>query len=309
MVDYKVSKGLLAIGFIIAALTGLLFFSETRSAMNSNSWSVKDDGFLEYSVCIPKYNISPSEMDNKSTLFEVTFISRNAQIAGLLRIPKPKEGEDIQRKRIPGIVLLPGATVTKEREQMLAKYLCSLGFATMTFDQRNLGVIDAKGDLQLFLHGLEPIEHKMVYDALAAAEIMRDQPKIDPARIIYVGESNGGRFAIIACALDARARGVLVISTCGYGTDAAVTKGILKDPELIRFYRSIDPETYLDKLPPRPFVMIHSLNDTIIPHEYAEETYTKGFQPKVFHIVSCRTHGYCTEMNSGLEKELKIIAS
>lgn len=305
----KVSKGLLALGFIIAALAGMLFFLETRSTIDSNSWSVNDDGFLGYSVFMPKYNMSSSETDDKSTLFEVTFISRNAQIAGLLRIPMSKKGEDIQRKSIPGIILLPGATVTKEKEQVLAKYLCGLGYAIMTFDQRNLGAVDVKGDLQLFLHGLEPAEHKMVYDALAAAEIVRDQPGIDPSRIIYVGESNGGRFAIIACALDDRARGVLAISTCGYGTEAAVTQGLLKETELMKFYRSIDPETYLCKLPPRSFIMIHSLNDTIIPYEYAERTYAKGFQPKVFHVVSCNTHGYCLEMNSYLKKELKIIAS
>jgi dienelactone hydrolase len=214
-----------------------------------------------------------------------------------------------QNKKIPGIVLLPGASVNKEREQGFAKYLASIGFATITLDQRNLGAIDAKEDLELFLNGLEPTEHKMVYDALAAAEILRSQPGIDPERTIYAGESNGGRIAIIACALDEKSRGVLAISTCGYGTDDAISIGRLKDKDAIRFYRSVDPETYFGKITPRKLAMIHSENDTVIPYHYAQQTYAKGQQPKAFHTVGCKTHGYCPEMNQFLKKELESLAS
>ncbi len=161
----------------------------------------------------------------------------------------------------------------------------------------------------MFLRGDEPTEHKMVYDALAAAEVLRSQPEVDPNRIIYAGESNGGRFAIIACALDARAKGVMAISTSGYGTDEAAMSGRLTDPEMIKFLRSIDPETYLGKIAPRPFVMIHSRNDTVIAIEYAENTYAKALMPKSFHAVGCAKHGYCTEMNAYLEEELKKMAS
>jgi dienelactone hydrolase len=201
-------------------------------------------------------------------------------------------------------VLLPGATVTKEREQGVAKYLCGLGFAIITLDQRNLGATDMQGDLQMFLNGIEPTEHKMVHDALAAAEVLRSQTEIDPNRILYVGESNGGRFAIIACALDPKARGVIAISTSGYGIDAAIASGMLKDPNTIRFYKSIDPETYLSKIPPRKLVMFHSINDPVIPYEYANSTYEKALQPKSFYTVKCHMHGLCTDMDASLEKEL-----
>ena len=137
----------------------------------------------------------------------------------------------------------------------------------------------------------------MVYDALAAGEILRSRPEIDPERIIYAGESNGGRFAVMACALDPATKGVLAISTCGYGTDAAIASAGLVDKDLIRFYRSIDPETYLGKITPRPLVMIHSRNDTVIPYHLAEQTYARGMQPKRLHTVWCSVHGYCAEMN------------
>ena len=149
----------------------------------------------------------------------------------------------------------------------------------------------------------------MVHDALVAAEILRRRPEIDPERIVYAGESNGGRFAIIACALDPATKGIMAISTCGYGTDAAIASAGLIDKDVIRFYRSIDPDTYLGRITPRPLVMIHSRNDTIIPYQLAEQTFARGMQPKALHAVSCSVHGYCAEMNEAIEEELKSMAS
>ena len=287
---------------------GMAIFSDSGSSVSGSDWDVSDQGILEYKVSIAPYNLSRSEDDGNSTLSEVRFVSRDAQMAALLRIP-PRRAADAKESGIPGIVLLPGATVTKEREQGLARHLADLGYATITLDQRNLGGIDAQGDLQMFLKGEEPTEHKMVYDALAAAEILRSRPEIDPQRIIYAGESNGGRFAIIACALDPAARGVLAISTCGYDTDAAIASAGAVDKDLARFYRSIDPETYLDKITPRPLIMIHSRNDTVIPHRLAERTYARGSQPKRLHTVSCAGHGYCSEMDEAVKEELKSLAA
>jgi dienelactone hydrolase len=290
---------------VIALLAGWHFLSSSSSAWQ---WTVSDEGVLGYVVAMPQYNLSPPEDDGNSTLSSVQFQSRDANMAALLRIPRCGMSGDEMNGSIPGIVLLPGATVTKENEQKLARYLADLGFGSITLDQRNLGGIDPKADLQMFLKGEEPTEHKMVYDALAAGEILRSRPEIDPMRIIYAGESNGGRFAIIACALDRSARGILAISTCGYGTDAAIGSAGAVDKDLVRFYRSIDPETYLGKITPRPLAMIHSRNDTIIPYKLAEQTFARAVQPKKLHTVGCNVHGYCAQMNDAIEEELNGMA-
>ncbi len=120
----------------------------------------------------------------------------------------------------------------------------------------------------------------MAYDALEAAEILRRRPEIGPENIIYAEESNGGRFAIMAGSLDPSAKDVLAISTCGYGTDAAIASVKIVDKDLVRFYRSIDSETYRNKIAPRPLAMNHSRNDTIVPYQLAEQTHARGMQPK-----------------------------
>lgn len=289
-----------------ALLIGWHFLSTGALTSLSKDYSVSDAGLLEYRIALPSYNITPGNLEENSSFSEVSFESRGAEIAAILRMPGPEIKKKINNQSISGIVLLPGATVTKEAEQGLARRLADLGYASITLDQRNLGGIDPQGDLQHFLQGQEPEEHKMVYDALAAAMILRDRPEIDRDRIIYAGESNGGRFAIIACALDKKARGVLAISTCGYGTAAAIASATgAIDYDSARFYLSIDPESYLGEVSPRPLVMIHSLNDTIIPYSLAEQTYALGREPKSLHTVGCATHGYCREMDIALKEELE----
>lgn len=299
MTDYRSAIRLLAI--VITAIVAVILLS---GCFTRPDWRVTNEGMLEYPKCTPDYQLTPLETTDNYTLYEVRFTSRDMQIAGLIRMPKNQHEIDV-----PGIVLLPGATVTKEGEQGLATYLCSLGYASIALDQRNLGVVDMRGDLQMFMNGEEPTEHKMVHDALAAAEVLRNQPGIDPDRIVFAGESNGARFAIIACALDPKTRGVIAISTCGYGVDAAIASRKLVDSEAIRFYKSIDPETYLGEIPPKKFVMIHSMNDTIIPYEDAEQTYAKAVEPKELHTVECATHGYCKEMGAVIKTELEAMVS
>jgi dienelactone hydrolase len=294
MIDSRMAIRLVAIGCFIGALTGV-----TLLLCNAPEWQVTEDGLVEYPPVKLDYSARIVEAADNYTLSEVSFMSRDAQIAGLLRMPTDAEG------RVPGVVVLPGATVSKEGEQGLAKYLCSLGYASIALDQRNLGIIDIQSDLAKFVNDEEPTEHKMVHDALVAAAVLRDQPEIDPDRIVYAGESNGARFAIIACALDPEARGVIAISTCGYDIDAAIASGRLAEPELIRFYKSIDPETYLGKLSPRKFVMLHSVNDTIIDYASAEQTYAKAHEPNALYTVTCATHGYCSEMANALKTELE----
>lgn len=298
----RIIAALLIAGVIIAGIIGVLSLSDS-----SQGWHVSSDGLLEYPLSTPEYQLTPLPSGNNDTLYSVQFTSRDTQISGLLRLPG--KANDSALGSIPGIVLLPGATVTKEREQGLAKYLSSLGYASIALDQRNLGGIDMDGDLQMFLKGQEPTENKMVYDALAAAEILRSRQQIDPNRIIYAGESNGARFAIIACALDTRARGVIAISTSGFGVNEAIASGMLRDLEAIRFYRSIDPETYLDRIPPRKLVMMHSQKDPIIPYEQGQEMFSKALPPKAFYAVNCTVHGHCAEMDPFIKEELKNITA
>jgi fermentation-respiration switch protein FrsA (DUF1100 family) len=317
---YRASSGtgiskpaVLILGFllILVGIFGVLY-NPSNSTQKTDHWEVSGSGILSFPQRgEPEFTAQKIEStkientyapENSDTLKLLSFDSNGEQIQALLRIPKNSNTSS----GLPGIVLLPGAGVSKEDEQGLAAELSKMGYATLTPDQRNLGGINQEKDLELFKAGLEPVEYSMVYDALKASDVLAAQPEIDPERLAILGESNGGRFAIIACALNPSFKGVIGISTSGYGFEE-VDPANVADSETYRFSRSIDPDIYLSTLPPAKFVLIHSFNDTLISHDMALRTFALAREPKAMYNVTEETHGYTASMRPYLEKELALL--
>jgi uncharacterized protein len=298
---------LLGLLLILVGVFGIRY-NPSSSTQAAASWDVSDSGVLSFShrekpVFTIQEIADQYAPENPDILRLLSFESNNEKVQALLRIPANSNSSS----HFPGIVLLPGATVGKEAEQRLAVELSKMGYATLTIDQRNLGGVNVDKDLELFRTGLEPIEYSMVYDALKATDVLAAQPEIDPKRLAIVGESNGGRFAIITCALDPSLKGVVGISTSGYRTEEINSAEV--DSKSYRFYRSIDPDTYIPDLPPAKFVLIHSFNDTLISYDTALKTFALAKEPKAMYNVSEAAHGYTNSMRPYLEKELAAILS
>ncbi|HEY9206903.1 MAG TPA: alpha/beta hydrolase [Candidatus Methanoperedens sp.] len=299
----KSDKSQTAYSKVIFAVIGIilfLYFVYLLIPKESQQWSVSEDGILSYPENRGKVdvNVLKTESGDNYTLETISFQSKDYNVEGLLRIPT-------SNRKVPAVVILPGATVPKEGTQGLAEIFSNLGYASLGIEQRNRGGVDFRYDYELFRAGNEPIEHKMVFDALRSIDVLKHDPRIDAKRIALLGESNGGRFAIIAAALDRDVVGVIGISTSGYDTESEIAN--IKDETLIRFYRSIDPETYLGSIPPRRFVMLHSVNDSIINIGLAESTFKKAKEPKAFYKVGTGGHGFSEGMITPLETELKLM--
>jgi dienelactone hydrolase len=296
------AKILIALGsaIILIALLWTIF----GNTATLQEWDVGEDGIMSYPTDrgIPEYDSMIVE-DPIYFLDHINYSSRDAVISALLRIPNSSHP-------VPGILILPGAAVTKEGEQGLSAKLADMGYASMVIDQRNLGVVDFQLDGQLFKAGQEPTQHKMVFDALKAVDVMRQYPGIEPDNIAIIGISNGGRFAIIAAAIDPSVSGVVGISTSGYDAESIIADNSNQVTEnQTRFLRSVDPDTYLDRLPPRKLVMIHMTNDSIIPINLAQATYNKAHEPKVFYQIEGNGHGYNSAMEDLMEAELGLMFS
>jgi dienelactone hydrolase len=295
--DIQLRSIVVGIG-VVLILTGILGMLHNMSS--SEDWSVSNEGELSYNL--PEkadYSVTNSNTtENSNVLKLITFKSRDSIIQGLIRLPQSNE-------KIPGVVVLPGAGVTKEDQQGLASDLADMGYATITIDQRNYGSVNPEADLELFKEGKEPVEYSMVYDALMAAEVLRDQKEVYPDQTAMLGISNGGRFAIIATALDPKIKGVVGISTSGYQTDTIDQN--LVDENTYIFYRSIDPDTYIATMSPRKVVMFHATNDTIVPYSMAEHTLELASEPKAMYTVNGTTHGYSPSTKEELKKELALI--
>src|SRR3989344_1711086 len=309
----KIRKNHLYFGIIAAvALVAVFFYynspkesqtteKNTIKEEYENPWQVDTNGYLSYpldreNVMFNRQNYG--ETDNL-TISKIIYQSKNGNIYGLLVLPK--SASDL----MPGIVLLPGAGVSKESELKLAEKMAELGAAVITIDQRGVGETDGtlpkiEEDYLNFLKGQEPYQHLMVYDALRAYDLLHSAPFINPDKIIIVGESLGGRIAIIAAAIDRNVKGVLVISSAGLGFKGG------NDTNKDAFLKSIDSDHYIDLITPRKLVMIHNLNDKNIPVSSAVNSYSKAQEPKQFVLIndtSCN-HGYCDGMYESLVESL-----
>ncbi len=152
---------MLVIGLLVIAVISVLLLFGNGLLSSGSDWRVTDEGILQYSVSMPEYQQKFIEDANDSTLYAVSFASKDQQMDALLRIPwtngsEAKRGDADGKKKgnnLPGIVLLPGATVTKEREQGLARYLSSLGFASITIRPAKPGRHESAGRLADVLAG------------------------------------------------------------------------------------------------------------------------------------------------------------
>lgn len=284
------------------ALLAILLLSGCTSPQET--YSVSQDGFLSYTNRpAPNYTQTLLKDDGNATMYKLTFDSGGQKIYALLAIPKnsPKE----RNGKIPGIFILYGATMNKEGEWVgLGSDLSRMGFAVLIIDQRGWGETDGfvptmESDYQAFVNGGEPVQHKMVYDALRSYDILKSRPEVNPARIYASGESMGGRYAIIATSVEKGIAGALIISSSGYQFQD-------QPQEVMRFLNSIDPNHYIAGISPRPLIMVHSKNDNVIPYQMAQDTFSKAKDPKKLLTTEGVGHSYVrAEMLSLLEKELE----
>ena len=300
-------SAVVSITIIIFVILYLKLFNETPQQSKEKDtiiWLVDKNGYLIYpenrgDIKFRRDNYA--ETDNLS-ISKIIFQSRNANIYGLLVLPK--SASDL----LPGVILLPGAGVAKESKLELAKKIASLDAAVLIIDQRGVGetngvVPNLDGDYSSFSAGIEPYQHLMVYDALRAYDILHSAPFIDPDRIIIAGESLGGRIAIIATAIDRNINGILVISSSGFDFKGGT------DEKKNAFLKSIDSDHYIAQITPRKLVMMHNAYDRNIPLSSALNSFEKAQEPKQFVLVNdtvCN-HGYCDSMYNGLVDALDYL--
>ncbi len=294
LLTFAIALGTLAIVLVIAYL---FFFSGNGGGSN---WHLDSSGLLAFDARPAVIATSASvETTQNWTLEKIAYKSFGGNVYALLRIPA-------NVTKPPVVIVLPGATVNKEADAGMAKALASWGYATLTLDERgNNGETpgpwanDLNSGYAAFANGGDPVQYEQVYDVLLAYDYIRSRNDLDTGNVAVLGESMGGRFAIVATALEPGLKAAFTISGGPYGVQGS-------DVTLAKFIKSIEPAGYLSKLPPRKLVMFHFTNDTIIPVASGRQLFDAASQPKAWHEYNGEVHGvYNSTYAPDLHDELK----
>lgn len=281
----------LAVALIIAYLIFFAGQGPTPEATPGHLWSLDSAGLLTFGDRGPNtfYTMINREDRPEYYLSEVTFKSFNDTVFALLRVPK-------NVSRPPVVIVLPAASVNKEADAALAEALCSWGYASLTLDERgNNGSTPGPSPMDLdrgysaFASGGDPVQYKQAYDVLGAYDCIRSEAELDGDNVAVLGESMGGRFAIIAAALEPGLKAAIGVSTGPYGLAGS-------DDTSRRFLKSIEPAGYLSRLPPRKVIFFHFAGDPIIPVSLDKQLYDAAAQPKAWHQYDGTVHGVYSDV-------------
>ena len=217
---------------IALVITYFVFFS---GGSVDHVWHIDSSGLLAFDARPPVAATSTRlEATQNGTLEKISYKSFGDDVYAFLRIPS-------NVSKPPVVIVLPAASINKEADEAMAKALCLWGYATLTLDERGnngetagLSPMDLRSGYDAFASGGDPAQYKQVYDVLLGYDFVRSRADLDGDNVAVLGESMGGRFAIIATALEPRLKAAIGVSTGPYGVQG-------DDDASVRFVKSIEP--------------------------------------------------------------------
>lgn len=266
---------------IIIVAAAVLFAGCTGSGNGNSqkaSWSVDNNGVLSVTC--------PHDTVNETVLFTNETYTKSRLVLGtptgdvVTYLSYPKNPKAV-------IEYIPGAgEKIAGHEERMVRYAAA-GYAFMFVDTRGRGVetggsaFNPNTDYAAFKENDQanwPVYYQTICDITSLQAILSDRFGVP---VYSVGGSNGGRYAAVAAGIDTNFTGYVGISTADWGLKDAVTaQGGSGD--VLRFAESIEPDTYLAKISPRPVWMYHNATDPYIPFEQGNALYATANEPKNF---------------------------
>lgn len=214
----------------------------------------------------------------------VTYPSLNGRGRAVLWIPNRTNATALP----PVVVHMTGRTVPAEGAENLAKFLGSLGVATLSVEKRG-------GD-----RDLTPEKARIwVWDLLRGFDLLRAplprdlRAAVDPERIAVSGDSIGANLALVAASVEPRFKGALAFS------------GFLDN----QFGTDLDPSVAVSRISDRPVAFFHARDDPVAPFEQGRALFDRAREPKFFYAINGTRHGYGPEMFPQIEEQVRRLFS
>jgi len=227
---------------------------------------------------------------------EIRLKADELELAGELHIPS--------RDRVhPALCICHGIPVvphdtTDRGYTLLAQRFCRAGFITLIFNFRGTG--KSAGNLDIL---------GWSRDLQAALDFLYNLKEVEKTRFCLLGFSGGAAVSIYTAAHDSRVSSVV---TCACPADFRSFPqretpldtiqrfrqiGAIRDKdfppsieEWQRGFETVTPINWVDKISPRPLLLVHGDADELIPLEHAYKLYQKAKEPKELKIIPDAKH-------------------
>jgi uncharacterized protein len=180
----------------------------------------------------------------------------------------------------------------------LAARFCNAGFVALAFNFRGAGPSQGNIDMMGWTH-----------DLASAIEFLNMLPEVNKERICLLGSSAGAAVSVYVAAKDPRVHAVAALAcpaefdfiAAGHNAGSLIKSfrdiGIIKDTDFppsvdkwMEGFKTVSPIDYIDKISPRPVLIIHGDKDETVPVAHAGRLYDKAREPKEMTILSGAGH-------------------
>ena len=181
---------------------------------------------------------------------------------------------------------------------ILAQKFCAGGFVTLIFNFRGAGKSEGNFDIPGWSKDLQ-----------VALDFLYHLKEVDGNHICLLGFSGGAAISVYVAAHDYRVSS-LVACACPaeFGVLSSKEKvmpslqhfrdiGIIRDKdfppslqEWLKGFETISPIHWIDKISPRPLLLLHGDGDEVVPVKHARQLYQKAKDPKELRIIPGARH-------------------
>jgi len=221
-----------------------------------------------------------------------------------LRLPGEVYLPEITKRPCPALCLCHGipsgqSSSSDDRGYPgLAERFCAAGFITMIFNFRGAG--EAEGNLDML---------GWTRDLKAAIDYLASLDEVDSSRLHLLGSSGGAAVSAYVTANDLRVSSLITFACpadFGFLADKQRVKGtidhfrsigIIRDVDFppsvdkwLNSFSTVSPLRWIDRISPRPLLLIHGDKDDLVPVEHAHKLYEKAGKPKELVVLPGAGH-------------------
>lgn len=181
---------------------------------------------------------------------------------------------------------------------LLAEKFCQAGFITLIFNFRGTGISGGNFDIMGWTRDLE-----------VAIDYLYSHPKLQKSQLCLMGFSGGAATSAYVAARDLRVTKIILFACPaefrGF-TEQKRAEDMIEDfrriniirdkdfppslDEWLEGFRHINPIQWIDKIAPRPLLILHGKNDDLIGTDHAWHLYEKAGDPKEIAIIEDGEH-------------------